>query len=359
MRSKGMRWAKLLRPAALVAWVGAMRWRAPTFAQARFAPTELARGVALAIGCVLLLEAGFAWFGEVTPRSLWLGLRSLSAPLAVAWLALLGAPLSVWGASQRGARFARAACVLLALHAGFDALRAWPITGPFSFSFLLAFVAALVGFAVSRDRRRAAAPTSSVEPPSRLVRTLHLGAGCAIALVALPLAQIGASARADYTRPAEAVVVLGARVYPDGRPSLALYDRTRTGAELVCRGLADKLVLSGGPGDRGVHETDAMKRVALELGVAESKIVIDRDGLTTAHTSRHTRSLLTAPDASRPPRVLVVSHGYHLARTRLAMHDAGVVAYTVPARETRPLLRLPYFVAREVAAFWVYWLTGS
>lgn len=349
-----MRWAKLLGPATLLGWASAMRSKRP-----KLAPAELARGVALALGGVLLLEAGFACFGEGAPRSLWLGLRSLSAPLAVAWLVALGGPLFVWGATRKGVRLARAACVLLALHAGFDALRAWPLTGPWSFSLLHAVAAALVGLASSRDPGRAGASPPSVEAPSRLVRTLHVGAGCALALVALPLAQIGASARADYTRPAEAVVVLGARVYPDGRPSLALYDRTRTGAELVRRGLAEKLVLSGGPGDRGVHETDAMKRVALELGVAESAIVVDRDGLTTAHSSRNTRSLLDVPEASSPPRVLVVSHGYHLARTRLAMHDAGVVAYTVPARETRPLLRLPYFVAREVAAFWVYWLLGS
>jgi len=337
---KSVRWARLSGWAKLL-----------VRARPGFAPLELARGVALALGGVLLLEAGFACFAEAAPRSLWLGLRSLSAPLAVAWLVTLGGPLLVWGATKGGARLARASCVLLALHAGFDALRAWPLTGPLSFSFVLALAALAL--------RRAAAGDPAARTSGWLPRALHLGAGCALALVALPLAQIGASARADYTRPAEAVVVLGARVYPDGRPSLALYDRTRTGAELVRRGLAEKLVLSGGPGDRGVHETDAMKRVALELGVDESAIVVDREGLTTAHSSRNTRSLLAASEASSPPRVLVVSHGYHLARTRLAMHDAGVVAYTVPARETRPLLRLPYFVAREVAAFWVYWLTGS
>ena len=43
-------------------------------------PTASApRGVALALGGVLLLEAGFACFAEAAPRSLWLGLRSLSA----------------------------------------------------------------------------------------------------------------------------------------------------------------------------------------------------------------------------------------------------------------------------------------
>jgi hypothetical protein len=40
----------------------------------------------------------------------------------------------------------------------------------------------------------------------------------------------------------------------------------------------------------------------------------------------------------------------------MAMRDAGIDALTVPARETRALLRLPWYVAREVAVFWVYFV---
>ena len=40
----------------------------------------------------------------------------------------------------------------------------------------------------------------------------------------------------------------------------------------------------------------------------------------------------------------------------MAFQRAGWKAYTVPARETRPLIGLPYYLAREVAAQWVYYL---
>ena len=50
-----------------------------------------------------------------------------------------------------------------------------------------------------------------------------------------------------------------------------------------------------------------------------------------------------------------VSHFYHLPRIKMAYQRAGIEVYTVPARETRTLLKLPQFVAREVAAFWFYY----
>lgn len=54
-------------------------------------------------------------------------------------------------------------------------------------------------------------------------------------------------------------------------------------------------------------------------------------------------------------RMLAVSHAYHLPRVKLAYHRAGVEVFTVPAREERLLLRMPYFMAREVVALWVYY----
>jgi uncharacterized SAM-binding protein YcdF (DUF218 family) len=54
-------------------------------------------------------------------------------------------------------------------------------------------------------------------------------------------------------------------------------------------------------------------------------------------------------------RVLVVSHFYHLPRLKLAYQRAGIEVYTVPARESYLLRQMPYNMAREVAALWVYY----
>ena len=114
-----------------------------------------------------------------------------------------------------------------------------------------------------------------------------------------------------------------------------------------------RLLVSGGPGDGEFHETDVMRRVAEEEGVAPGRIVCDPDGLDTRSTAANAARLLSVRGAET---ALVVSHDYHLPRVKAAFDRVGFTAFTVPADETRTLLGLPYYVARETAAWWVYWL---
>jgi vancomycin permeability regulator SanA len=171
--------------------------------------------------------------------------------------------------------------------------------------------------------------------------------------VCFPLAQMLCFGKTDYRRPADAVVVLGARVYADGRPSDALADRVRTGCRLYLDGLARKLILSGGPGDGYVSEPQAMKRMAVQCGVRPEDILLDERGLNTQATVRNTEAIFSELHASR---ILVVSHFYHLPRIKLAYQREGWEVYTVPAKESYLLRQMPYNMAREVAAFWAYYL---
>jgi uncharacterized SAM-binding protein YcdF (DUF218 family) len=181
-------------------------------------------------------------------------------------------------------------------------------------------------------------------------RRVALGSCCLFAL--FPLALMLFFGNTDYRRPADVAVVLGARVYPDGRMSDALEDRIRTGCELYRAGLAKKLVLSGGLGDGPVTEAGAMRRYALSHGVPEKDIFIDDHGHNTEATVRDTVPLFRQWGASR---VLAVSHFYHLPRVKLAYQRAGFNVCTVPARQAHVLVKLPFNMAREVAAFWSYY----
>ncbi len=176
---------------------------------------------------------------------------------------------------------------------------------------------------------------------------------CFACLVAFPVAQMFCFGKTDYRRPADVAVVLGARVYADGRPSDALADRVRTGCGLYRDGLVRKLVFSGGPGDGAIHETEAMRRMAIQFGVKAEDILLDAAGLNTKATVRNTEAIFANLHASR---VLVVSHFYHLPRIKMAYQRGGREVYTVPARESRLLGQLPYNMLREVAALWVYYL---
>jgi len=172
-------------------------------------------------------------------------------------------------------------------------------------------------------------------------------------LVGFPLAQMCCFGLTDYRRQADAAVVFGARVYANGQASLALADRVRTGCELYRDGLVGKVIVSGGPGDGAIHETEAMRRLALQLGVAPGDILIDAQGVNTEATARQTSAMFEKHGIER---VLAVSHFYHLPRIKLTYQRYGWDVCTVPARQSRLLVRLPHYMAREVAALWVYYL---
>lgn len=174
-----------------------------------------------------------------------------------------------------------------------------------------------------------------------------------VCLVIFPVAQMIWFGKTDYRRAADVAVVFGARAYKDGRPSDALADRVKTACELYRNGLVKKLIFSGGPGDGAIPETESMRRLALNLGVAPNDIFTDNAGLNTQATVKNTTPLFAQLDAHK---VIVVSHFYHLPRIKLAYQRAGLDVYTVPAKETYFLRQTPYFVAREVAAEWAYYL---
>lgn len=168
-----------------------------------------------------------------------------------------------------------------------------------------------------------------------------------------PLAQMFCFGKTDYRRSADAIVVFGAGVKEDGTMSDALTDRTVTGCNLYLKGFAPKIIFSGGPGPGEVHETAAMKKRALEMGVPEKDIIIDTDGLNTKKTVENTTAIFRQNSYGR---IITVSHFYHLPRIKMAYQRYGQEVFTVPAKEPRILLRLPQYLLREIAAIWVYYL---
>ena len=152
------------------------------------------------------------------------------------------------------------------------------------------------------------------------------------------------------------IVVLGARVAPDGTPSEALTERVTTAVQLYRQGLAPALLVSGGTGREGVDEAVVMKQMAVRMGVPDSAIVTDGDGDNTEATVEHARSWLAGHGGGR---ALVVSHAFHLARIRLLGARHGLACATVPADEGETRLRgTPYYVLRESLGLAFYYLRG-
>ena len=294
----------------------------------------------------------------------WIDLRSLPAGLGQTLLAIGGVLLCAWAyrprAGARRAAATRAVVGLLALACGADAVRfgslvyAGRIRAGTVLPLSLFIAAVLVWIVRAVGSAQAGAPVVELRPArSRKRRGLAAIAVCSVTVVLWTLAQMAFFGRTDYRRDADGIVVFGAGVYADGRCSDALADRMRTGVELYHEGRAPMLIVSGGPGMGDVHETEAMRDFAIELGVPVDAIRMDPRGVSTEATVDNTVEMF---DELGCRRVLAVSHAYHLPRVKLAYQRAGRDVYTVPAKESYVLKAMPYYVTREVAALWCYYL---
>jgi len=284
----------------------------------------------------------------------WINLGTLPAWLSQFLLAVSAFTLFVFACrrkvSSRRSPFTAALALALAGVAGMNVT---------TFYFLLATHRIASGFPVPLSllvcagMLLVAREAWSLRTERRKPITWRVVAGCLCLFGVFPLAQMLFFGNTDYRRPADAVVVFGARAYQDGRLSDALEDRVRTACELYRSGLARRVVVSGGPGDGAIHETEAMRRYAIQHGVRPGHIFVDAHGLNTEATVRNTVPLFRQWHAGC---VLAVSHFYHLPRIKLSYQRAGFEVCTVPARQKYFLSQIPYSMAREVAAFWTYYL---
>jgi len=322
------------------------------------------RGAALFLGGFLLVAVMARLLsGGRVDRVVWvLDLRWLPATAAMVMAGGIGAVLVGFAVAPRVPvvrRIAVVAAGLAGLVAAVNAANvlrlnwvghiamAWPVPLSVLFAGMFAGVALV-----------AARGASSMVNRSPRRRIVELGAViCAAAgwAVVWSVSQMVVFGKTDYRRPGAMAVVFGSRVYADGRLSDALADRVRTACDLHASGLAPVLVMSGGPGDGGIHEAEAMRQFAMAQGVPEGAIVLDFEGLNTAATVRNVRDMVASKE---PGRVLMVSHGYHLPRIKQECDRVGLDAVTVPARESYLLTEMPLFMAREVAAQWVYLARG-
>lgn len=174
-------------------------------------------------------------------------------------------------------------------------------------------------------------------------------AGLAVAVAAPQIAArvltagaLHPAATGDFA-PARAALVLGARVWEDGRPSLILRQRVEAAALLFQRGLVERIVVSGaGYNLEGLDETEAMHRTALALGVPAAVLDRDPNGYDTGASARN---------ASELGSVIVCSQEFHLPRAVMLARRAGLDAQgAYPPILAKPATFIGY--GREVPATW-------
>jgi SanA protein len=137
-------------------------------------------------------------------------------------------------------------------------------------------------------------------------------------------------------------IVLGAGLRRDGKPTTVLADRVRTAVSLYQAGKVNTLLMSGSVSD-GKDEPAAMRALALELGVADEDIIIDREGVRTFE------SCLRAADVFGINQAIVVTQRFHLPRALALCETHNVDAIGVSA-DMHPYRALTFWNLREIPA---------
>ena len=160
----------------------------------------------------------------------------------------------------------------------------------------------------------------------------------------------------------EYCVLLGGGIRRDGKPTTVLASRIGEAARLMREDPGLVLVVTGGKLD-GIPRTEAQamaETLSEAYGVQAGRIILEGEALDTIGKFAHSRVLIDRDALTRnpdrdlradPPRVAVITSGFHMNRALFLARRAGLPAARAYRVRTPPL-QAPNSVLREVGAYW-------
>lgn len=148
---------------------------------------------------------------------------------------------------------------------------------------------------------------------------------------------------AEDAAPAQAILILGAKVSKSGTPSNALRDRLECGLALYQAGKAPKILVTGDGENLERNEVEAMHNYLVENGVPEDAIVDDPQGLNTY------ASMYRAKNKYGFDNVLIVTQQYHTGRAIYLGRSMGMTCFAVGTPDS-VFRNVPYNYCREALA---------
>ncbi len=129
--------------------------------------------------------------------------------------------------------------------------------------------------------------------------------------------------------PPRIAIVFGAKVWENGEPSPALYDRIITAAELYRARRVKKILMSGDNQNENYDEPTAMKATAVKLGVPANDVVLDFAGRRTYDTCFRAKRIFEVQKA------IVVTQEFHQTRAIYLCNNLGVDSIGITANRRR------------------------
>jgi uncharacterized SAM-binding protein YcdF (DUF218 family) len=167
-----------------------------------------------------------------------------------------------------------------------------------------------------------------------LVAIALLAAAAFVSLKVLRVAgEIERESRVEEAQPADAIIVLGAAEYR-GRPSPVLEARLNHALILYLKGMAPRVITTGGAGGDPVFTEGSVGRAYLtQHGVPPEAVVVEREGESTAQSVAAVAEIMRRMSLGS---AIVVSDGYHIFRVKKMLESSGMKVYGSPRPSTSP-----------------------
>ena len=134
----------------------------------------------------------------------------------------------------------------------------------------------------------------------------------------------------EEAQPADVIVVLGAAEYR-GRPSPVLKARLDHALDLYRKGLAPRIMTTGGAGGDPVFtEGDVGRDYLTGQGVPPEAIVVESEGASTVASTARAGEIIRRMGMQS---AIVVSDGYHIYRVKKMLEGRGIIVYGSPRPE--------------------------
>ena len=181
---------------------------------------------------------------------------------------------------------------------------------------------------------------------------LALACAGVVAFMAL-VGAVCVRANADRTPVrSDCIIVLGARVRPDGTLSDSLRYRCESALAAWKEGLAPFLIVCGAQGaDEPVAEAKAMRAWLVQHGVPEKSVVLEADSYNTEQNLQNAAALMRERGWES---AVVVTSDYHLERALWLARDAGIRAGGIAAESPHPIGVWLKNRVREACSWCVY-----
>ena len=159
----------------------------------------------------------------------------------------------------------------------------------------------------------------------------------------------------DEAQPADVILVLGAAEYR-GRPSPVLKARLDHALDLYRKGLAPRMMTTGGAGGDPVFtEGDVGRDYLTSQGVPPEAIVVEREGGSTVASTALAGEIMRR---MRMQSAIVVSDGYHIYRVKKMLEGRGLTVYGSPRPErVRDSLRARWNYVKQAVGY-LLWKCG-